>query len=86
MLDALYSFAEPTGSEVFLLIATDEWVDFEPFTTSVSSGTRGKPEGPLGPFAPLFDKETGTRGTAAHFSTEGDGFVYAKPTTLTVER
>jgi hypothetical protein len=55
-LPALYQIAEPTGQEVFLLIATEEWINFEPFVTQESLRARGKtPRGALGLFAPLFD-------------------------------
>lgn len=39
------------SSEMFLLIATKDHFDFEPFIT------RGTPKGPMGPFAPLFDDD-----------------------------
>ena len=54
-LPAIHQIAEPLGQEVFLLIATQEWVDFEPFLSRPSLKSRGQPTGNLGPFAPLFN-------------------------------
>lgn len=67
VLPALYQIGEPKGSEVFLLVATEEYVNLEPFATPDNLRSRGSKEN-LGPFAPLFDFQRGTRGTSASFS------------------
>jgi hypothetical protein len=57
-LDRCFALGEPTGTEVFLLVATDAFVDFSPFQTVESLGVRGPvARGSLGAFAPLFDDE-----------------------------
>lgn len=53
-ISALYKVAEPIGSEVILLVATENWLDFEPFVTKPTLVARGKGVS-VGPFAPLFN-------------------------------
>jgi len=57
-LGFLYKFkdVEHRGTDEILLIATDQFADFEPFVTR-STLNRGKPRG-KGPFAPLFDDDS----------------------------
>jgi len=67
IIPALYQIGEPEGSEVFLLVATEEYVNLEPFATPDNLRSRGSKDN-LGPFAPLFELKGGTRGTATSFS------------------
>jgi hypothetical protein len=63
-LDRCFQLGEPTGTEVFVLVSTDTFVDFTPFQTVQSLTSRG-PAAPssLGPFAPLLnDVVVGSRG------------------------
>ena len=54
-LPGVYQIEDPKGQEVFLLVATQEWVNFEPFLSKPNLRARGKPRGNLGPFVPLFN-------------------------------
>lgn len=53
VLLALYQMGEHTGSEIFLLVATEEELDLEPFVTPKELRARGFNTN-LGPFAPFF--------------------------------
>lgn len=53
-LPALYQVEELIGSELILLVATENWLDFEPFVTKPTLTARGKGVS-MGPFAPLFN-------------------------------
>lgn len=55
LAQGLWQFAEPLGQEVFMLVASDEFVDFSPFaSTNGTARGRARPE-TLGAFSPLFD-------------------------------
>lgn len=66
-LGPLYQFGdvEHRGTDEILLIATDQFVDFEPFVTQ-STLSRGKPRGE-GPFAALFDDDSVSRGVNIYY-------------------
>jgi hypothetical protein len=68
-LRRLYQFSgfDQRGTEELLLIATEQFVDFEPFVTQESLN-RGEPRG-KGPFAPLFD-DNSVRGETKVFYPE----------------
>jgi hypothetical protein len=55
-LDRCFQLGEPTGTEVFVLVSTDTFVDFAPFQTVESLTSRGPAAASsLGPFAPLLN-------------------------------
>jgi hypothetical protein len=55
-LEGLWRFTEPLGLEVFMVVATENYVDFSPFRSAPSLTSRGAVDrGSLGAFAPLFD-------------------------------
>lgn len=81
-ISALYKVAEPIGSEVILLVATENWLDFEPFVTKPTLVARGKGVS-VGPFAPLFN-DLDLRSRAQPVYSPGDLTTHA--VTVTVRR
>ena len=80
-LPALYQLGEPKGEEVFLLIATEQWINWEPFTTPDDLRSRGSMEN-LGPFAPLFANQSGARGVTNTTFSSGQVTTYDLPFTI----
>lgn len=68
---ALYEVTEPPGTEVLLLVASQEWIDFRPFLSREGLRRPRAARADLGPFAPLFDDAAVRARSAPRYAREG---------------